>query len=68
MIPPANGKQPSTIRRMVIAAVCHQARKQGVLGRLVIKVEGLRIELSSKCFDLLLVNNVGAAGPPRPQG
>jgi hypothetical protein len=42
MIPPANGKQPSTIRRMVTSAVCHQARKQGVLGRFVIKVEGLR--------------------------
>jgi hypothetical protein len=29
-------------------------------------VEELRIELSSKCFDLLLVNNVGSAGEALP--
>src|SRR2546430_8467323 len=52
--------------RSSVPSACHQAREQGVLGRLAIKVEGLRIELTSKCFDLLLVNNVGSAGEALP--
>jgi len=44
-----------------VPTACRQARKQGVLGSLVIKVEGLRIELTGKCFDLLLINDVGCA-------
>jgi hypothetical protein len=38
-----------------------QAQKPGVFGSLIIKVKGLRIELTGKCFDLLFINNVGSA-------
>ena len=50
---------------MVIAAVCQplaaKPDSRVSLGRLVIEVEGLRIELTGKCFDLLLIDDVGSA-------
>jgi hypothetical protein len=54
---------------MVIAAVCQPLAAKpdrGVLGRLVIKVEGLRIELTGKCFYLLLIDDVRSARKALP--
>jgi hypothetical protein len=52
--------------RSSVPTACRQAKKEGVLGSLVIKVEGLRIELTGKCFDLLLINDVGSARKALP--
>jgi hypothetical protein len=58
-------KPISTRRRMVIAAVCQplaaKPDSRVSLGRLIIEVEGLRIELTGKRFDLLLIDDVGSA-------
>jgi hypothetical protein len=43
------------------------ARRQSRKHSLVIKVEGLRIELAGKCFNLLLVDDVGSAGEALPE-
>jgi hypothetical protein len=47
--------------RSSVPSARRKAQKTGVIGSLIIKVEGLRIELTGKCFDLLLINNVGSA-------
>ena len=47
--------------RSRVPTACRQPRKQSVLGRFVIKVEGLRIELTGKGFDLLLFDDMGSA-------
>ena len=47
--------------RSRVPTACRQARKQCVLGRLVVEVEGLRIELTGESFDLLLINDMGSA-------
>jgi hypothetical protein len=52
--------------RSRVPTACRQARKQCVLGRLVVEVEGLRIELTGKSFDLLLINDMGSAGEAPP--
>ena len=52
--------------RSRVPTACRQARKQGAPGHLVIKVEGLRIELTGKCFDLFLVEDVGSARKALP--
>jgi hypothetical protein len=52
--------------RSSVPPACCQARKKGVFGSLIIKVEGLRVELTSKCFDLLLIDNVGSARKTLP--
>jgi hypothetical protein len=44
--------------RSRVPTACRQARKQGAPGHLVIKVEGLRIELTGKSFDLFLIDDV----------
>jgi hypothetical protein len=49
-----------------VPTACRQARKQDAFGSPVIKVEGLRIELTGKCFDLLLINDVGSARKALP--
>jgi hypothetical protein len=52
--------------RSRVPAARRQARKKGAFGSLIIKVEGLRIELTGKCFDLLLINSVGSARKALP--
>jgi hypothetical protein len=52
--------------RSRVPTTCRQARKHGVLGGLVIKVEGLRIELTGKSFDLLLIDDMGSARKALP--
>jgi hypothetical protein len=58
------------IVKLIISAsvptACHQARKQGPLSSLVIKVERLRIELTGKSFDLILIDDVGSAHEALP--
>src|ERR1700730_12766181 len=52
--------------RSRVPTACCQARKQCVLGRLVVEVEGLRIELTGKSFDLLLIDDMGFARKALP--
>jgi hypothetical protein len=52
--------------RSRVPTACHQARKQGALSSLDIKVERLRIELTGKSFDLILINDVGSAREALP--
>jgi hypothetical protein len=47
--------------RSSVPSARRQAQKTGVFGSLIIKVERLRVELTSKCFNLLFINNVGSA-------
>jgi hypothetical protein len=49
-----------------VPAARSQAGKKGAFGSLIVKVEGLRIELTGKCFDLLLVNSVGSTREALP--
>jgi hypothetical protein len=53
---------------MVIAAVCQPlaTRPHGAFGDLVIEMEGLRVELGGKRFDLRLVQCMRAAAEPLP--
>jgi hypothetical protein len=44
----------------------HQAGEQAVLGRVIIKVKGLRIELACKRLDLCRVYDVCFAGEALP--
>src|SRR5262249_39771204 len=52
--------------RSRVPTACHQSRKQAALSRLFVKVERLRIELTRKSFDLLLIDDVGSAREALP--
>src|SRR5262249_31656585 len=58
---PGLALQPHGDRRRMPAAR-HQAAEQSVLSRLTIEMEGLRVELVRKRFDLRFVNRMRSAG------
>ena len=63
--PPAPTTPPANDRGGVPPA-CHQAGEQAVLGRVIVEVKGLRIELACKRLDLCRVHDVCFAGEALP--